>query len=439
MGMCLGGRSRQKLIFLLAGLVFCAFGGLSSAYATDKADVTLIPGDRISVTVFGQQELSGTFSINDEGNVDFPLLGSIVLGNQRIREAEKLIEARLADGFVLQPSVNIRVVDHRPVYVLGDVRNPGAVAFRHGSTVLAVIAQAGGYGFSGQGQVASARADLLLADERVITLQTTQKLQQLRKHRLLAQSKGRSALAPSDFNADALKDPLFAAALEEEKEALKLQTDALIQEVALLREQRPRLEAAQAAIERQITAERAQFELVQEQLVDQERLQSKGLSRRSSQIALERERAALESNISRYRGEVARMAVMIGDIDIRIQDTYLAYRRRLQVELDAVRAKLYEISVVLPIAREIRDVRAQSTGQSAASERGQSYRISIRRSNGVAESVRVVGETAQVRPGDIIEVERLRASEAGAVTSGRQVEKTWGRAARNGDQRKELR
>ena len=86
---------------------------------------------------------------------------------------------------------------------------------------------------------------------------------------------------------------------------------------------------------------------------------------RSREIALQRERAALDSNISRYRSELARLAVTIGELDIKINDTQNAYKRRILAELEDMRRKLQEIDASLPTAREVRDVRSPQVANAA--------------------------------------------------------------------------
>jgi len=101
--------------------------------------------DKISVTVFGEDDLSGDFELDGEGKVAMPLLGDIHLGNMTLREAEKAIADRLTPDYLLDPKVSIQVANYRPFYILGEVKSPGGYPFVNGMTVVQAVALAGGF------------------------------------------------------------------------------------------------------------------------------------------------------------------------------------------------------------------------------------------------------------------------------------------------------
>lgn len=396
----------------IALLVLVLVAGVWSApplLASSGGAVRLVPGDRIAVTVFGQADLSGVFQVDGEGNIELPLIGAVAVGQLTVKECEKRIETRLADGYIHRPSVSVRINEVRPIYVLGNVKAPGAFPFRHGSSVLSAVAQAGGYGGAEPAAAAGALADFLMADERARTLESTRRLLLIRRARLEAQRDGRTTFEAPSLAAPAEQEQQVAAAVANEGEALRSQAEALEQELELLRKQKPRLETAYEAIEKQIEAEKRQFELVQGQLNDMAKLQSMGLSRRTTEVALQREQASLDSNMSRYRSELARLAVTIGDFDLKIHDTQHAYNRRVFGELQEVRSKLQEIDTALPSAREVREVRLQQSGNAVALDQARPmHRIVVSRTVGNEVKSLTVTEEALLEPGDIVEVRRLR-------------------------------
>jgi polysaccharide biosynthesis/export protein len=396
-------------------LVFAALvAGLLLVRGAPAADgnVQLVPGDQITVTVFGQADLSGTFQIDGRGFVELPLVGPIQVRQLTPQQCERAIEARLADGYLKRPVVSVRLGEVRPIYVVGDVRTPGAYPFRHGSTVLSAIAQAGGYGV----EVAGTLSDFLLADERVRTLEAARRGMLVRLVRLEAQRDGETSFTPPSFQAGE-RDKVLEEVTTNEREAMRTQIDQLKQELALQYEQKPRLQEAYVSIEQQIAAEIKQSQLLQSQMKDMAELSSKGLSLRSREITLQRERAMMESNISRYRSELARLSVVIGEVDIKINDTTNVYKRRILLELDDLRRKVQEIDASLPSAREMRDVRsAQAANAAGVAQAPPSYRISLRRSvDDELRTLSVSGETL-LEPGDVVEVKRLRMDTPGIVS-----------------------
>jgi polysaccharide biosynthesis/export protein len=165
----------------------------------------LAPGDRITVTVFGQPKLSGDLLVDEASNILLPLIGQLVVRDLTMVECQELIRDRLADGILNQPSVSVGIRELRPLYVLGDVRVPGAYPFRFGITVKSAVALAGGFG-PVQLLQSAALAEFLLADERVHQLSFQRMALRVRLARLEAQRDGVNTFSPpspSSTNEDA--------------------------------------------------------------------------------------------------------------------------------------------------------------------------------------------------------------------------------------------
>lgn len=58
------------------------------------------PGDAVRLTVFGEEDLSGAFTVDGSGRVALPLIGELRLGGLSVPEAEQAVAARLADGYL---------------------------------------------------------------------------------------------------------------------------------------------------------------------------------------------------------------------------------------------------------------------------------------------------------------------------------------------------
>jgi polysaccharide export outer membrane protein len=117
----------------------------ASAAAPTGGGYQLGPGDEIDVTVFGEQNLSGTFDVDDSGSISMPLVGPVSVRDKTARETETAIASRLSDGLVTDPKVSVNVRRFRPIYVVGEVQKPGAYPSYGPTTVLNAIALAGGY------------------------------------------------------------------------------------------------------------------------------------------------------------------------------------------------------------------------------------------------------------------------------------------------------
>ena len=102
-------------------------------------------GDEIRITVFGHEDLSGEFTISETGTVSLPLAGSLNLGGLSIRQAEREVVGALKPDYLLNPRVGIEVLNYRPFYILGEVREPGSYPYVNGMTVTEAVALGGGF------------------------------------------------------------------------------------------------------------------------------------------------------------------------------------------------------------------------------------------------------------------------------------------------------
>jgi protein involved in polysaccharide export with SLBB domain len=107
-------------------------------------------GDRVTVTVYGEPNLSGVYDVNPRGNLDLPLIGSVRAVGRTPTEIERTIEGRYKGGkFLEEPHVTLAVVDYRPVYVFGEVGRPGSFPYRTGLNALTIVTEAGGLTYRG--------------------------------------------------------------------------------------------------------------------------------------------------------------------------------------------------------------------------------------------------------------------------------------------------
>jgi polysaccharide biosynthesis/export protein len=140
-------------LFLALVVSLTAFSGcaaqsnVSSNVASAEAPPVyrLDSGDKIRVTVYGEQSVNGEYAIGPEGDIAFPLIGSVVAKQQTVEELRQAIVAKLAAGYLVDPRVTIEVLSYRPYYILGEVSRPGQYAYATALSVDQAIATAGGY------------------------------------------------------------------------------------------------------------------------------------------------------------------------------------------------------------------------------------------------------------------------------------------------------
>lgn len=139
---------------------FVVLLALGPAWATAEQPLyRLGSGDRIVVTVFGHDDLSGEFELDGEGRIALPLVGEVSLARKAVREAEALVAAGLKPDYLVNPRVSIQVANYRPFYILGEVKQPGSYPYVNGLTVVQAVAIAGGYTYRArQGRISIQRA-----------------------------------------------------------------------------------------------------------------------------------------------------------------------------------------------------------------------------------------------------------------------------------------
>jgi len=115
--------------------------------ATNASSIRLEAGDKIRVTVFGEDKLSGEYQVDTAGLVALPLAGSVKAAGLTAPELERSLEQKFKSTYLRNPRVTVEVMTFRPFYVLGEVQKPGEYPYRSGLNVLSAIATAGGATF----------------------------------------------------------------------------------------------------------------------------------------------------------------------------------------------------------------------------------------------------------------------------------------------------
>lgn len=117
------------------------------ATASAPTDMTLGPGDTFEVMVYEEKELSGKYRVADDGTINFPLIGAVMVGGKGPKAIASAIEEELKTKQLLRkPSVSIFVVEYasKRINVVGAVAHPGSLPWTAGMGVVQAISVAGG-------------------------------------------------------------------------------------------------------------------------------------------------------------------------------------------------------------------------------------------------------------------------------------------------------
>jgi polysaccharide export outer membrane protein len=150
----------HAVIFVFISLIIftgCASTGSISKAAEEKdqgieiknvkiTEFILGPGDTINVSVYRQDDLKRSATIEYSGKITFPLIGDIQVSGMSIFQVRDKIRDELKK-YILDPQVSVDVVAIRSqkIIVLGEVMTPGLFSLDSPLNTLEAISKAGGF------------------------------------------------------------------------------------------------------------------------------------------------------------------------------------------------------------------------------------------------------------------------------------------------------
>lgn len=141
--------------------VLCLWFGL--AHAENAGEYHLGPGDVIKITVYDHTDLANELQLTKDGDITFPLIGTLSLKGLSTADAEKLIAGKLASGgFIVNPQVNVIMSQYRSqrLSVLGEVNRPGRYSLDSATDLIDVLSQAGGIAVTGGDKIVVIRGEV---------------------------------------------------------------------------------------------------------------------------------------------------------------------------------------------------------------------------------------------------------------------------------------
>jgi polysaccharide biosynthesis/export protein len=139
-----------------------------------SAGYRIQPGDQLAITVLEDDTLNREVLVLPDGSISVPLAGTISAAGRSGDAVENTIADRLASNFAVRPSVFVSVVAVSelgptfPIYVVGQVLEPGVREVEAGTTLLQAIALSGGLDrFAATKRIQLRRRDPATGQERL--------------------------------------------------------------------------------------------------------------------------------------------------------------------------------------------------------------------------------------------------------------------------------
>jgi len=131
---------RNFLLFLILLAPSLALAA-SPAYKLGARDI-------ISVTIFagGEEQVKVDLTVSDQGLVNFPFIGSTRAKGLTTAELERQVANPLSAQYFVDPQVHIQVKDYQSLQfsISGAVKDPGNYSMTSSTTIMDLIAKAGG-------------------------------------------------------------------------------------------------------------------------------------------------------------------------------------------------------------------------------------------------------------------------------------------------------
>lgn len=148
-------RMRRLLIVLISlislGLLPTACSTDSTAVSSDlpsidrDAEYSLGVGDRLRVTLFGDEQVSREVEVDSGGRITLPLIGDIDAAGRSTNEVRDMIVDTLKPDYYANPMIGVEVLEYRDFFIIGEVADPGPYPYRGKMTVITGVAMAGGF------------------------------------------------------------------------------------------------------------------------------------------------------------------------------------------------------------------------------------------------------------------------------------------------------
>jgi polysaccharide export outer membrane protein len=107
-------------------------------------DYRIGPKDLLEITVFELPELNQTVRVSEDGSITLSLLGKVDVSGLTAQELEKRLASLLDKQYTKGAHVTVFIKEYQKVFVIGAVGRPGQYELVGPTTLLQVIAQAGG-------------------------------------------------------------------------------------------------------------------------------------------------------------------------------------------------------------------------------------------------------------------------------------------------------
>ncbi|MFS8120232.1 MAG: polysaccharide biosynthesis/export family protein [Microcoleus sp.] len=398
--------SRYSLVAFVVGLIVIAVSFTLYSEAVHAQDrYELGQGDKVRVTVDRHPEISGDFTVGSDEIISIPFAGLLDVRGRTERDLEAVISSALANALRLSVTVNVELVERRPFFIVGDVKNPGAYAYVPGISVLKAVAIAGGLSSnSGTGgffleslrQGAQLHSDIIILKYRIA-----------QQARLVAEYAGNEQASTPNELISLMGTGAANALMAKENEILAAQVKLLKEQLASADDMGQLKQEELDAYEQQRQQLQLQEQLISTELKSILDLQESGLVSRVRSFELRRDLGQIVSQKISITAVVARAkqdlsSALRSKLDISLRRDF-----ELKQQIADIQQQIQEAKTRVKDSEEIYQT-FETNSKSAKNELTVDYEI-LRRQETTNVTI-IAGELSLVKAGDLVRVTRKSAS-----------------------------
>ncbi|WP_159587181.1 polysaccharide biosynthesis/export family protein [Chelativorans xinjiangense] len=404
---------------LLIFEVFMVWASCTMAESLDMVGYGLAPGDLVKFDILDDEKDPLELPIAPDGSIQAPYIGAVPIAGLTVSGALKELVQRYSDQQIfVVPKLALSVAAYRPIYVTGDVRQPGAYDFKPEITVEKAVALAGGQ------LTATTADDPILARARMRgeleAIETSIVGAALAFARLTAQLAGRDEILDEDIPAIArsfVTGPIAASLRAVElrilaagNESFAAQKEVLMANLEDAEDEITLLGELARKVERTVELSHADLERARE-------LQRRGVQTLTEVSNIERQVSTEEVRHLQVLSDLAAARRNVGTLKSRLAELVQQRRVGALVELQTQNTNLATAIAARRAAEEQFALLSSMSVEELANNKEIVFDFKIRRQtdNGLVE--RPATATTPVAPGDLVVVRMIGGSTGPAAAT----------------------
>lgn len=407
-----GRRCGSRMLLQFARLAICVatvFAGVATVSADeyrlgvmDKLRVRVAEWQTAEGAVRDWGAVSGEYTVGTSGSISLPFVGDVPASGRTTTELAEEISMKMQTLFGLRdrPSASVEMAQYRPLYLYGEVQNPGEYPYTPNLTVLKAISLAGGLRRADNGQ-RFARDFIQSSGESAVQVTERNRLL-IRRARLQAEIGSRDQITlPTELKSVPGVDKLLAS----ESALMESRDKRQKRQLAALGDLKSLLQSEIDSLAKKAETQARQLELAMQDRDNVDSLAEKGLALAQRKLSLEQRVADVQSSLLDIDTASLKAKQEMNKAtqdETNLRDDWDA---QLAQELQNTEAELDALTLKLGTSRDLMaEALMQSAEAAQLAEESLNVTYSIIREKDGKPAEIAASENTPVLPGDVIKI-----------------------------------